>query len=371
MVTLEPQDPVGQAFRAAIGSSLDAFLTARGVELAAMDDALAPFIERARAFTAGGKRLRPAFCAWGFAAGTETLDVPDAVIAAAASLDLLHVSALVHDDVMDASDFRRGIPAAHRQFEADHRASQRRGEPEAFGRAGAILFGDLLLVWSEQAFQEAGLEAPAQARALPYLHAVRQEVTAGQYLDTLAQAVDPYPRTRTAEDVNALEELVQRVVTFKTASYSIQRPLNIGAALAGASEQRQRALDAFGLPLGRAYQWRDDVLGVFGDERLTGKESGEDLREGKLTLLVVRTLASASGAAARRFADLFGRPDLDAAAIDELRGIITASGALRVVEDAIASEQREALSALDAASLAPEVRAGFERLADLAVARSF
>lgn len=369
MVTLEPQDPAGLAFRAAVGSSLDAFLAARGAELAGVDDALTAFTTRAQTFTGGGKRLRPAFCAWGYAAATGTLEIPDAVVAAAASLDLLHVSALVHDDVMDASDFRRGIPAAHRQFEADHRAASSRGDAEAFGRAAAILFGDMLLVWSEQAFQQAGLEASAHERALPYLHAVRQEVTAGQYLDTLAQAVDP--RTRAVEDVTALEALVNRVVTFKTASYSIQRPLNIGAALGGASDGQQRALDAFGLPLGRAYQWRDDVLGVFGDESLTGKESGEDLREGKLTLLVVRTLASASDAAARRFADLFGRADLDATAVEELRGIITETGALRVVEDAIASEQREALDALAGADLAPAVRAGFERLADLAVARSF
>lgn len=372
MVILDASHPVSADFRAAVGAEITRFLTDRAARLAGIAPELAGLSDRAATFTAGGKRLRPAFCAWGHAAAAGTLDVPDAVLTAAASLDVLHVSALVHDDVMDASDTRRGLPAAHRQFEADHAERGGRGAADAFGRSGAILLGDLLLVWSAEMLEDAGL-APAQlAAAAPFAHAVRTEVTAGQYLDVLAQSVDPYERTRTPEGVAALEDLVSRVVTYKSACYTVERPLHIGAALGGGTAEQVEAFTAFGRPLGRAFQYRDDLLGVFGDEALTGKESGEDLREGKLTLLVVRTLANASDAAAREFAAMFGAADLDAGHVDAARQIITESGAVAEVEAAIEREYHDALGALEAMTwLADAPRQGLANLAAAAVRRDF
>ncbi len=371
MVSLNAAQPVDEAFRAGVGASVASFLAGRREFLSAIGAPLDTFYSRAVAFTAGGKRLRPAFCAWGWSAVSGEREVPEAVLNAAASLDVLHVSALVHDDVMDASDFRRGLPAAHRQFEADHTAASGRGGAAEFGRAGAILFGDMLLVWSAEMLENAGLTASELERVRPWLQAVRTEVTAGQYLDVLAQATDPYARTRTPEGVAALEALVARVVTYKTACYSIERPLNIGAAIAGATAEQQAVFTAFGRPLGRAFQYRDDLLGVFGDAALTGKESGEDLREGKLTLLVVRTFAGASEAEARRFGELFGRGDLSASEIDEARGIIERSGARGEVEAAIEREYASALAALTPAGWLGNARAGLEHLAAAAVRRSF
>lgn len=373
MVTLDAAQPVSPEFRTAVGSAIGRFLTERAAYLT---EHVAPDLEsltrRCLEFTAGGKRLRPAFCAWGHAAGAGTLEVPDAALTAAASLDLLHVSALVHDDVMDASDTRRGLPAAHRQFEADHRGRTGRGPADAFGRAGAILLGDLLLVWSAEMFENSGLPPATLASAAPWLQAVRTEVTAGQYLDVLAQSVDPYAGTRTPAGVAELEALVSRVVTFKSASYTVERPLHIGAALAGLDPERQATFTAYGRPLGRAFQYRDDLLGVFGDAGLTGKESGEDLREGKLTLLAVRTFAAASDTAAREFAALFGAADLDAALVDRAREIIVDAGAHAHVEAAIEREHAAALAALDAADwLADEARAGLANLAAVAVRRAF
>nr|NLI51395.1 polyprenyl synthetase family protein [Propionibacterium sp.] len=373
MVTLDVTQPVSPEFRSAVGAAIGRFLAERSAFLREqVAPELAALADRAAAFTAGGKRLRPAFCAWGHAACADSLDLPDAVLAAAASLDVLHVSALVHDDVMDASDTRRGLPAAHRQFEADHRARGGRGEPEAFGRAGAILLGDLLLVWSAEMFENAGLAPATLAAAAPWLQTVRTEVTAGQYLDVLAQAVDPYTRTRTEAGVAELERLVSRVVTFKSASYTVERPLHIGAALAGTTPERQATFTAYGRPLGRAFQYRDDLLGVFGDAGLTGKESGEDLREGKLTLLAVKTFAGASDAAAREFAALFGAADLDAELVDRAREIIVDSGAQADVEAAIEREYAAALAALDVAPwLGDAARAGLANLATAAVRRAF
>lgn len=371
MVTLDPAAPLADAFTQAVSDALSGFLDTQARALAAIDPLLAPLVERARVFTAGGKRLRPAFCAWGYAAAHGELALPEAVVRAAASLDLLHVSALVHDDVMDASDSRRGVPAAHLQFAADHTDRAARGDADAFGRAGAILLGDLLLMWSEEMFRTAGLDAVSRGRARPHLEAMRTEVTAGQYLDVLAQSRHPYPAARTASGLEELRRLVSTVVTWKSASYTVRRPLLLGATLAGADDAAQDALTAVGQPLGRAFQYRDDVLGVFGDAALTGKTSAEDLREGKLTLLAIEAFARADERGAAELATLFGNPRLDAAGAARARALITDSGALEAVEAHIDREFAAALSALDAAPIAEPARDGLAALAHRAVRRSY
>lgn len=371
MVRLDSANPVSDDFRAAVSGAIEAFLDGQAPILADLHPATSPLIDRARGITDGGKRLRPAFCAWAYAAVADTLDLPDEVTRAAASLDVLHTSALVHDDVMDASDFRRGVPAAHRQFEADHREAGWRGDPEQFGRAGAILLGDLLLVWSEEMFRRSGLDPDQVERGRPHLEAVRTEVTAGQYLDVLAQARDPYPISRTEQGRADLADLIKTVVTWKSASYTIRRPLLLGAALAGADAAQLGSLTSFAQPLGRAFQYRDDVLGIYGDEALTGKDSGEDLRVGKLTLLAAEAFGRAGDAEAAELATLFGNPDLVADGIARAREIIDASGARDAVEQEIRREFDLALAALEAADLSDEGRAGLVALANAAVRRDF
>ena len=234
-------DPLGAPFRAAVGGVLGEFVAGHATLLTAVAPQLGSLIDLAQVFTAGGKRLRPAYCWWGYAAVAEPSD-PDALVRAAASLDLLHVSALVHDDVMDASDTRRGLAAAHRQFEAWHADGGLLGDAQAFGRAGAILLGDLLLVWSMEMFTGCGLPADAVARATPLLDTMRTEVISGQFLDVFAQA----------EPIGAVDlmTLVPQVVEFKTSRYTVIRPLQLGAALAGGSDAALLALGAYGSPLG-------------------------------------------------------------------------------------------------------------------------
>ena len=373
MVTLDPRHPLDKALRGAVSDALTGWLERRRDTVLAISPDLAPMADRAAAILSGGKRMRPAFCVWGAVAVGGVPTGPDAAArgAAGARLDLLHVSALVHADVRDASDTRRGVPAAHRQFEADHRDAGARGSAEDFGRAGAILLGDLLLVWSVEAFESSGLDAAARHRARPYLDAVRTEVTAGQYLDVLIQSRDPYALTRTPDDVERLVAEVGRVVTFKSASYTVRRPLDIGAAIAGGTSDQHAALAAYGEPLGRAFQWRDDLLGVFGDGELTGKQTGEDLREGKLTLLVARAFAGSTPSGAERLASVFGRSELTADDVDAVREIIVASGAQRHVEDAIERELEVALDALQGAPLTADGLTALRALADAAVRRSF
>jgi len=276
-----------EAFRARVDAALASFAKAKRAELDAISPDLATFADAAIDFIAGGKRLRPLFCRAGWLVGGGDPDLP-AFDDAAASLEWLQGSALAHDDLMDGSDTRRGRPSLHRQFEELHRAEHLLGSAERHGAAAAILLGDLMLSWVDEQFRASAL--PRLADALPWLDRCKTEVASGQYLDVLAQA-------RGNLDV----DVAMRVVRYKSAKYTVERPMHIGAALAGADVELLNGLSAVALPLGEAFQLRDDVLGVFGDPAVTGKPAGDDVREGKRTVLVARAavLALVSGPSKR------------------------------------------------------------------------
>ncbi|WP_420175750.1 polyprenyl synthetase family protein [Luteococcus sp. OSA5] len=360
-----PSDPLGSDFRGAVQAAITQFLEARNHELTAIGDELALPLELAKTFTGGGKRVRPAFGYWGRIAAGGSPDDGESLVRAAASLDMLHVSALMHDDVMDDSDTRRGVPAAHLQFADLHRSRGGRGSTDAFGRAGAILLGDLLLVWSEQMLSTSGLPAQELDRARPLIEAMRTEVTCGQFLDVIAQSA---PATADLEEAIAT---ANRVVEYKTNRYTVQRPLQFGAALGGADEELLEQLALFASPIGRAFQFRDDLLGIFGDEQLTGKPAGDDLREGKRTVLVAHALAAAPKDQAAELDAMLGNPQLDAAAVERGRQIITASGAKESVEQIIDQAYDTAIAALDKASITDEGRTALTALAQACVRRDY
>lgn len=367
MVNLDAADPLSAGLLAGVSAELAGFLASSGQALAELGPETADLVELAQTFTAGGKRLRPAFCCWGYLAAAGGNSVPKQVVRAAASLDLLHVSALVHDDVMDGSDTRRGLPAAHVQLAERHAASGRRGAPDDFGRAGAILLGDLLLMWSVELFNSCGAPVEALAAAQPLIAAMRAEVTGGQYLDITAQTRAPLDARRDPASVLAQ---VRRVVEYKTARYTVVRPLQMGAALGGGGPELLDALARYGSPLGRAFQYRDDVLGVFGDEAVTGKPAGDDLREGKLTVLIANAMAAASDAEATRLDELLGR-GLSPAEVAGARGIIAGSGALAATEREIELAVAEALSALKDDAIAEPAGSGLRVLAGIASQRDY
>lgn len=369
--TLDPADPASAAFRETVNAAINDFLATQVPVLESIGPELRPLQETAAALLSGGKRLRPAFCVWGQVAAAGLPDTAEAdqlapLFAAAASLDLLHVSALVHDDVMDGSDLRRGQPAAHRQFEALHASSDWLGESTTFGRAGAILLGDLLVMWSVQMLHQSSLDPLALARALPLLEAMRTEVTCGQFLDVVAQSHDP---SRHGLD-RALDE-ANRVVEYKSARYTVQRPCQFGAALGGGDDPLQQVLGDYGSPLGRAFQFRDDLLGVFGDSSVTGKPAGDDLREGKRTLLIAHTYAQTSDAGRQALDTSFGDPTLEGTALERLLDVITESGAKDAVESMIDKFHHQAVTTLDGADMYDDGRTGLVALAEAAVRRTF
>ncbi len=340
-----------------IDSALTAYLDGRAATLAAVGAELAPVAEQARRFVLdGGKRLRPMFAYWGWRSVRAVDDDDSALVTAAASLELLHACALVHDDVMDASDTRRGKPATHAAFAAMHRAAGWTGDADVFGAAAAILLGDLLMSWSDGMFASADLPDEVARRARRVFDDMRELVMAGQYLDVLVQARGGF---------DAADAL--RVAEFKTSKYTIEGPLHLGAAVAGAPVETFAALTRYGLPLGEAFQLRDDVLGVFGDPEATGKPAGDDLREGKRTLLVALAMQEATPEQARLLRAGLGDRGIDETGIDALREVIVATGALARVEERITRRAAEARAALQTPAVSDDARAA---LASLAIAAS-
>ena len=344
-------------FRAQVQRTLDEFLDEQAPVLLPLGDDAARLLSEARSAVSGGKRFRAMFCYWGFRTVRQEPTDPGPLLRACAALELLHASALAHDDYMDASDTRRGRPATHRAFADVHRADGWRGNPEQYGAAAAILLGDLLLSWADQLLRRCGLPMPEVTAAMRLFDACRLEVITGQFLDVSVQA-------RGRADVDT----AMRVLRFKSAKYSVERPLHIGAALAGADESLLAELSAFGLPLGEAFQLRDDLLGVFGDPQATGKPAGDDLVEGKRTVLVALALDAASPGQAAELDRRLGSP-LTEADVERLRGIIVASGAQAQVEAAITELSRLALRALERARVTDEARAALGGLAGAATQR--
>jgi geranylgeranyl diphosphate synthase, type I len=344
-VTPSP-DPI-----AAVSQRLDDFLARQRSSVADLGPEAALLVESAAAAIGGGKRLRARFLLAGWRAVAEGSghvgEPPPPVVAAAAALEIFQAAALVHDDIIDNSDTRRGRPSAHRSLEAEHVGAGWAGDAAGFGRAAAVLLGDLLVAWSDDLFEDGLAQAPAPraAAARAEYAAMRRDVTIGQFLDIAEEAA-----FRTAPDDRHADRAL-RVASFKSARYSVQQPLLIGAALAGADAGQITALRAFGHPLGMAFQLRDDVLGVFGDAAVTGKPSGDDLREGKRTVLVAYAREGLPRGVRTAIDELLGDPGLDAGQIASLQRTIQDSGALDRVEALIAEYAREADRALSGAHL--------------------
>lgn len=297
--------------------------------LASIDPELEHLLDAAADSAVGGKKLRARFCQAGWEAAGQDRDDPR-IARVGAAFEWLQASALVHDDVMDGSDTRRGKPSAHRAFEARHRQQERVGAAESYGTQAAILLGDLLLSWADQSIRTAATESSTWhlRSALHWWDLAKTEVIAGQFLDVTAQ-------TRRDFDVKQ----AMRVVRFKSAKYTVQRPVHVGAALAGADAVTLEALSDVTIPLGEAFQLRDDLLGVFGDPDTTGKPAGDDLREGKRTTLIART---AERTDPDRVKQLIGTDT----GVAELTRLIESSGARAAVETDIAALEKQVETAL-------------------------
>ncbi|SEE16210.1 geranylgeranyl diphosphate synthase, type I [Arthrobacter alpinus] len=357
------------AFIAAVAQQLTSFLAEKHELLAQISPDTLTLIESIKTLVTGGKRMRALLCYWGWRGAGGAADA-EAVVQAGAALELFQAAALIHDDIIDRSDTRRGGPSVHRQFSTLHSQSSWALDDERFGHAAAILTGDLCLSLSEEMFSRVGsgsagsLSPAAAARARAVFNVMRTEVMAGQYLDILEEVSGPSKPHGTAV------ARASAIIRYKSAKYSSEHPLVLGGALAGADENLLAGYSAFALPLGEAFQLRDDVLGVFGDPATTGKPAGDDLREGKRTVLVGLTIDAANEADATFVDANLGRQDLSDEEIARLCAIMVDSGALARTEAMISELGERAFSGLARLNLADSVAAALSTLGHAAVSRT-
>jgi geranylgeranyl diphosphate synthase type I len=344
---------------------LDTFLNERASILASISPETEPLQTLSHNFLQTGKKIRAQFCLWGWLSipdnNTVTNDQTEAIISAAAALEIFHAAALIHDDIIDNSDTRRGLPSAHRHFEKIHSDAEYNGNVTEFGISSAILLGDLMLGWSDELLDE-GLkhlnDHDCAHHARQEFNLMRTQVTAGQYLDILEE------RAWVTQNEDQLLSRAERVVIFKSAKYSVEAPLLVGATMNGANEHQLATLRSFGLPVGVAFQLRDDLLGVFGDPQVTGKPSGDDLRQGKRTILVALARKRVSAEERQEIDAGLGNPSLSVDEISHLQNIIYTSGAVDVVEKRIENEVSHALDKLQKTKLTTHA---VEQLRNMAV----
>lgn len=322
-----------------------------------------------RRMSGGGKRIRAAFCYWAWRGNRVNLGLDDptpseeadknrderVIVDCGAAFELLQTFALIHDDIMDGADTRRGIQTIHLRQAERMQQEQWQGEPRRYGEGVAILVGDLSHVYADQ------LVGVTSGLARAIWDELRIELNLGQYLDMRSAAAGGFDR-----------KTAQEVATFKSALYTIVRPLQLGAALASPDPQPELldALDTFGRPVGQAFQLRDDLLGVLGDARTVGKPVGDDLREGKPTELVASALERAD-ASQHRVLSAIGQRDLDASQIDEIVDVLRATGAIADVEARIDHLVETASNVAADLPFGQEIRQILVTLAEYVAARTY
>ncbi len=328
--------------RGSLVASIDEEIAARLADVVVTLPEAGPLLlEISRLIDAGGKRLRPLFCYWGYRVGAPH---GAAIVAASCALELLHTFALIHDDIMDESRLRRGSPTVN----------------DAKGNDFALLAGDLALVLADEVFLSAGWDDAVAIRGFAPYSRMRQEVIAGQYMDLAA-----------GEGGSLTRADARRIAVLKSGRYSIEMPLVIGATLAGLDDDTIGSLKAAGAPLGEAFKLRDDLLGTFGEQGVTGKPADSDIRAGKRNFLFASAMDLLDGDDRDRLLEGWGRgDDLDETSVEDLRGLIEGSGARLEAEDLLEELRGKGLEALGRIDMEPEVAGELVALAHEAVDRA-
>jgi len=331
--------------------------------MASVSPDVEPLIGSISNLVTGGKRLRALMCYWGWRGAGGSAGSPE-IVTAGCALELFQAAALIHDDIIDRSDTRRGGPSVHKRFSQLHELNGWALDSGRFGDAAAILTGDLCLSFSEESFTEIGPRAAAGSRARQIFNVMRAEVMAGQYLDILEEVAGP------VRDRAGSVERAKSIIRYKSAKYSTEHPLALGGALAGAQAALMEGYSEFSLPLGEAFQMRDDVLGVFGDPDTTGKPAGDDLKEGKRTVLVGFAINQAPPAEADYLDRMLGNPLLTEDDVSEIRRIMVDCGALEATESLIGELSTKAFDALEGLPLEDLPLTALRQLAEAAVSRA-
>jgi geranylgeranyl diphosphate synthase type I len=339
-----------EGVREGVGAALESFIRTQCDEYVRGFPGADLVSELLSSYVSGGKYVRPTFAYLGWLCGA---DESDAALRAAASSELLHAFALIQDDVMDRSRLRRGRTTAHVRLADWYGSRGLAGDERHFGESAAILLSDLLLVWAERMLRESGLGADALSRGWPVYDTLRGELAVGQFADLVYDS-------RRLPPMEAVLEMSRR----KSGNYTVRRPLELGAALAGCGQEVRDALGRYGALVGEAFQLRDDLLGVFGQPSVTGKPNGGDLREHKATSVVALAAELAGPASRAELGRLYAQDLLDESGLARVRELIEGTGAVGRIEQMIDSRVKVACASLPGAGINGFALAA---LADLAV----
>ena len=264
---------------------------------------------------AGGKRLRAAFMHWGYV-GAEGKEVGK-IIEASMSIELTHIFLLIHDDIIDRDDFRHGVSTIHKRYESLAKKYYKKTDAKHFGDSMAIIVGDMAAAFGNEIIFNSKFKPEIVLKALDKLQEIVSVTVSGEIFDVILEAKG-----------SATEKEVLEVHRNKTAKYTVEGPLHLGAMLAGADEKMLRDLSDYAIPVGTAFQIQDDILGAFGNEKKLGKPVCSDLREGKQTLLVVKALENGDRHQKKTIEELLGKKEVSEEEIEKFRQIVRNTGSL-------------------------------------------
>jgi geranylgeranyl diphosphate synthase type I len=337
-------------FQQRLETELDDFLRGRIESAAAFGESTRELTEPLREFVGrGGKRLRPALVHFACrAAGGERKD-----LSVEMAVELLHTYLLIHDDIMDRAESRRGGISAHRHFEGHHRTSGWHGSAERHGEAAAILLGDLASSYATGLFLSSSANPRHDGRVSRCFSEMCSEVVVGQYLEITAP-----------QRADLVRDDLLSILRLKSGRYSVERPIQLGALLGSAPDDLLDALSRYGLALGEAFQLQDDLLGVFGNREEVGKPVGGDLSEGKRTILVSLSLDRASESEREAIVACLQRENPPGDEIDRVQEIIERVGARRTVEDMVGERLERSAAELETMELLADGRIFFGGLID-------
>lgn len=321
------------------------------------DDIIAEALRYVRKIIlAGGKRLRPAFMYYGYlaAGGREK----DKIIKTSIGIELVHTFLLIHDDIIDKDKKRHGLDTINFRYEKLGKKFFRQINPGHFGNSMAIIFGDMVAALGNQVIFNSDFNPALIVKALHKLQTIISATVVGQARDVYMEY-----RKRTTE------KEVLKMYEYKTAKYTIEGPLHLGAILAGADDKLLKVFSAYAIPVGIAFQIQDDILGVFGDEKKLGKPVGSDVRQGKYTILVAKAIEKAGGKQKDIIKNILGKNDLTKNELEIFRNMIIETGALSYAKNMAVKLANQGKRAIEKEKINPEAKEFLTGIAEYMVKR--
>jgi len=345
-------------YKRLVEKELDLFFKDKLEKADKIDPSSKQMIELLKEFTLrGGKRLRAALVYYGYRCFSNK-NLKE-IIKASVTMELIQSYLLIHDDIIDNDDLRRNGPTLHISYKNIAKRKYKKIDSNHFGLSMAILAGDICAAFANEIMAKLKIKEKNKIQALNVLNHSLHHVIYGQVLDVLSEL-----RIITNKDIEKIHRL-------KTATYTIESPLHIGALLAGAKQKHLKTLSNYAIPLGKAFQIKDDILGMFGEKEKVGKPVGSDIKEGKKNLLILKALESATPAQRQAIEEALGNQDLTKNQLNQVRAIVIKTGSLSYSQNLAKNLVKKAKSAIKSAKFRPVGKNFLLKIADYIEKRDY